>query len=98
MKIGIASGSRSRPRCEELARADRRLQPRVALDRLRPVAHLGFLQRIAALVVAERICVLAPVLERLAEREAQMVAILGARRRASASCARICAISSSGKR
>ena len=71
------------PRGEELPRAHRRLQAGVALQRLGPVAAFGFLQRVAALVKSEGLRVLAPVLERLAERETQMIPVgrLNVRRR-----------------
>src|SRR5882724_8791366 len=57
------------PRGEELPGAYGRLQTSGSLQRLGPVAALGLLQRVAALVKRERFCVLVPVLERLTERE-----------------------------
>ena len=83
MKIGSPRRSRSPPRREELARAHRGLQPGIALDRLDLKRTLRLLERVAALVVSERLGVLAPILERLAEREAEMIAVLApnARRR-----------------
>jgi hypothetical protein len=75
MKIGSRSGSAPAvARREEIARADLDLQA-VLRSMARPIAAFGSLQRIAALVVFEGFGVLAAVLERLAEREAQVIAI-----------------------
>src|SRR5256885_10374797 len=52
-----------------------RVQLQVALHGADVEAALGLLERVAALVVPERLLVFAPVLERLAEREAQVVPI-----------------------
>src|SRR5579883_1261706 len=60
---------------EELRSADLDLQPGGALDELRAIADGALLQRIAALVVGERLGVLTSVLESLAEREAEMETI-----------------------
>ena len=60
---------------EKIAVADRDLQARIAFDGGRPVAALLFLERIAPLIVLERLCVFAAVLERLTQRETHMVAI-----------------------
>jgi hypothetical protein len=82
MKMGAAaSAAEARSRGEELRRAHRLLQPCIALGESRPVAALGLLQRIAPLVVSEGCGVLRAVLERLAERKAQVVAIGGLRGR-----------------
>src|SRR5215475_14790870 len=47
----------------------------VVPDARRPVARLGLLQRVAALVVAERPLVLPAVFECLAERKAQVIVV-----------------------
>src|SRR4030081_2098769 len=60
---------------EELARADPLLARGVLLQQLGPVAALGALPRVAALVEAEGQGVDLAVLGRLAEREAQVVAV-----------------------
>ena len=75
MKIGSASGAPQSVRREELAAADLDLLAGVVLDDLRPVAALGALQGIAALVATPRFGVLAAIFMGLAEREAQMIAI-----------------------
>src|SRR6202011_5385267 len=71
----VPRGPGARARGEELVRADLDLLPRVALDDLWPVAALGALQRVAALVVAPGLGVLAAILVGLAERETQVIAI-----------------------
>src|SRR6266446_2296247 len=60
---------------EKLARTDPLLVRGVLLQELRPIASLGALQRVAAPGVAEGHVVDAAVLVRLAEREAQVVAV-----------------------
>src|SRR6267378_7334221 len=60
---------------EKLARTDPLLVRGVLLQKLRPIAALGALERVAALVVAEGHLVGPAVLVRLAEREAQVVAV-----------------------
>src|SRR5580698_2220539 len=62
-------------RLEELPGADCGLQFRVAQDGLQLESDVGFLQRIAGPVVLEGFGELLPVLERLAQREAQVIAI-----------------------
>jgi hypothetical protein len=47
----------------------------VSLQRLRPVTAFGFLQRVAALVEREGFRVFAPILERLAQRETEMITV-----------------------
>src|ERR1017187_9627261 len=61
--------------CEELARAGFNLLPRVVLDNPGPVAAFGSLERVAALVIRPRLCILASILVALAERETQVIAI-----------------------
>src|SRR5271166_1102145 len=60
---------------EELARTALDLQARVALDGFRPVTAFRFLERIASLIETERFRVIAAVLEGLAERKAQVIAV-----------------------
>src|SRR5579862_6910474 len=60
---------------KEFRGADGLLKVRVALDVLGPVAALGLLQRIAALVVFEGLLVRATVLQRLSERKTQVITI-----------------------
>jgi hypothetical protein len=63
------------PRGQEFACAHRHLQSRIAFDGFDPESDLAFLQAVAALIVAERFGVVAAVLERLAERETDMVPV-----------------------
>ena len=63
------------PRRQEIWREQRFLQPDIAVDRLGAIADLALLQRIAALVTAEGLAVVAAILQRLAEREAEMIAV-----------------------
>src|ERR1700686_4614664 len=62
-------------RDKELRRAHLDLPARVRVGDVRMVAAFGALECVAALVKLPGFRVLVPVLERLAEREAQMVAI-----------------------
>src|SRR5207237_4068856 len=69
---------RAPPDCaggEEFAGPEACLQAEIALHGAEIEAALGFLERVAALVVAERFLVFAPVLECLAERETEVVPI-----------------------
>src|SRR5260221_14409461 len=75
MKMGDRSLHPTPCRAAKNSRAYGRLQASVSLQRLGPVAALGLLQRVAALVKRERFRVLAPVLERLTERETQIIAV-----------------------
>src|SRR5437764_11083380 len=69
------------PGCEEFTGANLLLQARIALDQFGLVAALALLECIAALVVAEGLGVLAAILECLAEREAEVIAVHETRRR-----------------
>ena len=60
---------------EELARAEFDLLADRPLERLRTVVALRLLERIAPRVELERLVVLAAILERLAEREAEVIAV-----------------------
>src|SRR5207302_8778372 len=60
---------------EEFAGAEARLQAETPLHGAEIEAALGFLERVAPLVVAEGFLVFAAVLERLAERETEVVPI-----------------------
>src|ERR1700678_2553327 len=60
---------------KEPGRADLDLQTGILLDDLGPIAAFRSLERIAPLVVAERLFELALILECLAEGKAQMIAI-----------------------
>src|SRR5437763_12333747 len=60
---------------EEFAGSEACLQAEIALHGAEIEAALGFLERVAALVVTEGFLVFAPVLERLAERETEVVPI-----------------------
>ncbi len=60
---------------EELARAELDLPFDRALERLRPIAALVLLERIAPGVELEGLGILATILERLAERKAEVVAV-----------------------
>ncbi len=64
---------------KQLRGADGDLQAGVALEQLRLVLALGALERVAARVVFERLLILLPVLECLAQRKAQVAAIDGRR-------------------
>ena len=76
MNIGaLLAAAKALARGEEFGRADRLLQPRIAFHRLRPIANLGLLERVATLIVRERFAVLTQILERLGEREAEVVPI-----------------------
>ena len=65
----------ARARGEKLAGAHLDLLARVGFGDFRMVAAFGALERVAALVKLPGFRILVPVLERFAEREAQMVAI-----------------------
>src|SRR5208282_160466 len=54
---------------------DRDLPARIVFENLRPITALGTLERIATLVVAPGLGVFGPILERFAEREAQVKAV-----------------------
>src|ERR1700676_2381642 len=66
---------------EELCCAQVDLLSRIGFEDLGPVATFGSLERVAPLVIAPRLLKLAAVLERLAERKAQVIAIDQRRRR-----------------
>ena len=63
------------PLLEELARAEFDLLADRPLQRFRTVVALRLLERIAPRVELERLGVLAAILERLAEREAEVIAV-----------------------
>jgi hypothetical protein len=63
------------PRSEKLPGTSHRLPHCSPLDRFDIEASLAFLQRVAALVIAEGLRELGPILERLAQRETQMVPV-----------------------
>src|ERR1700686_1988803 len=69
------------PGCEEFGGADLRLQRRITPDPPGLVPALALLECVAALVVAEGLGVLPALLECLAEREAEVIAIHETRRR-----------------
>ena len=76
MKMGPALWQPQRRRVSKNSRVKVSLHDaRVVLDAGGLVARLGPLQRIAALVVAKRLFVLPPILERLAEGKAQVIAV-----------------------